>query len=185
MSVPDTIFHCFSCSEGAATLSKHDVYGRKYQKENQAAYGMFSWRWVLWWKMGLLPVMPCTRDHAMACNFYLNVLAASFFMSKFECSAESALPDAGCSLWSADRKRCTRRVDAETLAVGHLQGEIISRVAWDRVVCSSCKKPNSHGMFLWLLGPLRKSKNMTLKNRIYPEPLQMPSVLKETTGRKK
>lgn len=68
---------------------------------------------------------PCTRDHALVYNFNLNFFTASFVVSMFECSAESAPPDAGCSLSSAGRKRCTRRVDAETLAAGYLQWEII------------------------------------------------------------
>jgi len=73
--------------------------------------------------------MPCTRDHLVIYNFSVNVRIASFVVSMFEGSAESARPDAGCSLSSADRKCCTRRVDAESLSAGSLRGEIISRAA--------------------------------------------------------
>lgn len=47
-----------------------------------------------------------------------------------------------------------------SVVAGCLQQEIISRVAWDSMVCSSCKKLSLHGIFLWLLSPLQKSKNM-------------------------
>lgn len=103
---------------------------------------------------------PCTRDQAMVHNLNLNFFAAGFVVSVFEYSAELALPEAGCSLSSAGRKCYIRRVDTETLAAGHLQWEIISWVSWDSVVCSSCKKPSSWGIFLWLLSPLQKCKNI-------------------------
>lgn len=96
----------------------------------------------------------------MAWYVILNFLTASFVVLIFACSAELALPDAGCSLSITGRKCCTRRVDTGTLAAGHLQQEIISWVAWDSVVCISCKKPISCGIFLCLLSPLQKSKNI-------------------------
>lgn len=56
----------------------------------------------------------------MAWCVNLNFLTASFVVLIFGCSAELALPDAGCSLSITGRKCCTRRVETVTLAAGAL-----------------------------------------------------------------
>lgn len=61
--------------------------------------------------MELFPALSCAKDQAVVHNFNLNCLIASCVMSMFQCSAESALPEAACSLSPAGRKHCMRRVD--------------------------------------------------------------------------
>lgn len=86
--------------------------GRKHQRGNQATYAM-SLYLVSCWNIELFPALLCAKDHMVVCSFNLNYLTASYVMSMFQCSAESALPEAACSLSPAGRKHCLRRVDPE------------------------------------------------------------------------
>lgn len=91
-------------------------------------------------------------------NFNLIFVIGHFVMLMFEHSAESASPDAGCSLSSAGRKRCTRRVDTETLAAGHLQDNFPSDMRQHSLFIMH--KASSCDIFHWLLRPLQQSKNI-------------------------
>lgn len=105
------------------------------------------------------------RRHVLEITPWYITLIWTFSLPVLLCQCLSALLSWHCRMQVVPYRVLAGNVAPEgwtqsRVAAGRLQWEIISRVAWDSVVCSSCKKPSFRGIFLWLPSPLQKIKNI-------------------------